>query len=117
MIYAREVTIPEDSQVYIEEAKFKIDKIILGERKLISDLEEWNNEDFCLRAVKLNSDAFQHVHNQTEQICLEAINKNMHALEYVKNQTDQLCLAVVRQNGRALKYVKNQTDEICLAAV
>src|SRR5436853_7745479 len=30
MMYAREVTIPEDSQIYIEEDKYKIDKLILG---------------------------------------------------------------------------------------
>lgn len=35
--YYREVMIPNDAKVYVEDAKFKADKIILGPRKLISD--------------------------------------------------------------------------------
>src|SRR5579872_4135573 len=35
-IYMRKVVIPDDARVYIEDGKFKADKIILGTRKMIS---------------------------------------------------------------------------------
>lgn len=37
MFYIRHVIIPDDARVYIEENKFKADRIILGTRKLIFD--------------------------------------------------------------------------------
>src|SRR5579872_2215212 len=37
MMYVRKVIIPDDAKVYIENDKYKADKIILGPRKLIND--------------------------------------------------------------------------------
>ena len=137
MCYMRLVTIPDDAQVYKEEDKFKADKLILGERQEISELEIWNDreycaaavelnghilkylqtEEICMAAVKRNGYELQDVRNQTEEICMEAVRQNGLALEYVFDQTEEICLEAVKRNGMALKYVKNQTEEICLEAV
>ena len=53
-------------------------------------IEDWNDSEYCLVAVKING----------------------HALEYVKEQTPEICLEAVKQNGFALKWVKNQTPLI-----
>ena len=53
-------------------------------------IEDWNDFEYCLGAVK--------------QYGL--------ALEYVKEQTPEICLEAVKQYGLALKWVKNQTPLI-----
>ncbi len=52
MIFVRFVTIPDDSLVWIEENKFKTNKMFLSERKLISDLDDWNDCSYYLPAIK-----------------------------------------------------------------
>ena len=136
MVYARFVSIPEDAQVYEEGNKFKANKLMLGERQKIAELEIWNDREYCLRAwdlgnvlvyfqtaeiclaaVKRKGSVLQDVKNPTEEMCLAAVKQNGYALQYVQNQTEDICLAAVRKNCHALQYVQNQTEEICMEAV
>ena len=117
MYYARLVSIPDDARVYEEEDKWKADRMILGERRKIEEVEIWSDEKFCLEAVKQYWELLKYVRNQTEVVCLEAVRQNACALQYVSNQTEKLCLSAVRQNGSVLEYVRNQTEAICMAAV
>ena len=132
MFYARFVTIPDDAQVWTEVGersspitgkciaitkKFKADRLILGDRQQIVDLEVWKEPAYCLKVVKYDFGLLKYVKQQTVEICLEAVRTNGGALKYVVEQTLQICLAAVRNNGLALQYVKQQTEEICLAAV
>ena len=54
MIYVRWVSIPDDAVVYIEEDKFKADRMILSERQKIDDFEEWKDPLYYSNAVKQN---------------------------------------------------------------
>ena len=129
------IEIPDDAKVYIEENKFKADKIFIKE---IIDFDQINDnfwidilsenccalqyvknqtEELCIRAVQQNGDALEYVKIQTNEICEMAVWENGHALEYVINQTDEICEMAVRQTGYALTYVINQTDKICILAV
>ena len=54
MIYVRWVSIPDDALVYIEEDKFKADRMILSERQKIDDFEEWKDLLYYSNAVKQN---------------------------------------------------------------
>ena len=136
MVYARCVSIPEDAQVYEEGNKFKANKLMLGERQKIAELEIWKDMEYCMRAwdlgnvlvhfqtaeiclaaVKRKGSVLQDVKNPTEEMCLEAVKQNGYALQYVQNKTEEICLEAVRQNGLALSHVRNQTEEICLTAV
>jgi len=45
--YCRDVTIPDDAQVYAEYMKFKADKLILGPRRLISS-DHYEDDISCL---------------------------------------------------------------------
>ena len=117
MIYVRWVTIPDDGLIWVEEDKFKADRLILSERRKIVDLEEWEDPVFCLEAVKQDGYALKYVKQQTDKVCLESVKQNGLALQFVKEQTEELCLEAVRQNGHALQFVKAQTAELCLEAV
>jgi hypothetical protein len=116
-IFIRYVTIPDDAKIYIGNCLFKANKFILSERKLIEDLDEWNNKSFRENAFKLNEKSLTYVKNPPPGICLEAVKQKGFALRYVNKQTPEICLAAVKQDGHALEFVKEQTDEICLAAV
>jgi hypothetical protein len=108
--------VPE-GDVYAEEDKFKAPILHLSNIRKITDLLNWNDEKFCMSAVRQNGYALQYVKEQTEQICLAAVKQYGYALVFVKNQTEDICLAAVRHNGIQLQYVKNQTEDIYLAAI
>ena len=80
-------------------------------------IEDWNDPEYCLEAVKQNGFALKWVKNQTPDICLEAVKQNGFALQFVNNQTQEICLAAVKRDVFALKFVKEQTHEMCLEAV
>ena len=115
--YIRKVIIPNDAKVYIEENKFKADKIFLESKIKLKDFYKWNDSLFCIRQVKQNGYALQFVKEQTPEICLATVKQNVSALQFVKEQTPEICLAAVRQNKYALQFVKEQTPEICMEAV
>ena len=137
MYYARAVSIPNSAQVYREWNKWKADRLILGEREKIGELEIWNDQKYCALAFEQNRNMLKYlqtnclclaavqtdpyiikdVRNQTSDLCLEAVKGNWGALKYVKVQTPEICIEAVRQNGLALQYVSVQTIEICIEAV
>jgi hypothetical protein len=112
------VTLPDDARVYVEQNKFKADQIILSDIRNISELKEWNDDEFCMNIIsKEKYCAMRYVKNQTPELCLAAVQQNGLALQHVKNQTPKLCMVAVQKNGWSLRYVQNQTPEICLVAV
>jgi len=135
MEYFRIVTIPDDAKVYIENDKFKADKLILSERRFIFEDHEMckkilskdgkyigrvlvvNNKELILIAINQSNAALRYIANQTEEICLIAINQWPQSLRFVEKQTPKICLAAVKPDGLTLDYVKEQTPEICLAAI
>ena len=117
MIYARLVTIPDDARIYIETDKFKADRLILGERQKIGDLEQWKDPLYCLEAVREDGHALKFVVKQTEAVCLEAVKQEGNNLMHVLEQTREICLAAINNNTYALAHVKDQTPELCLKAI
>lgn len=130
MVYYRFVIIPDDAQVYIENGKFKTNKLILSEKKNLLDynfsLIENNVKllkyykqtvKICLKAVKRNGLALKYVNNQTREICLKAVWNNWCALKYVKNQTDEICFEAIARNGCAIIYIKNRTCKMYFAII
>ena len=83
--YICKVTILDDSSVYIEEDKFKIDKINLdlNDKVLIKDFYAWTDSNFCKLAVQQNGLAIKYVKEQSYELCKLAIQQNGLALEYV----------------------------------
>ena len=75
-------------------------------------IEDWNDSEYCLMAVRENPINLEFVKNQTYEICLEAVKQNGLALLYVKEQTFEICLEAVKRDGYALEFVKEQTPLI-----
>jgi hypothetical protein len=111
-IYYRLIDIPYDACVCISNDKYKTNKLILSERKLI-----WNDERMCEIAIKQSKIMLCCIKQQENEICKITVKQDGHMLEFVKNQTDEICKIAVAQNGRALRHVIKQTEEICIIAV
>lgn len=131
------ITIPNDAKVYIEQNKFKADKLILTEiidfhkvpdsfwigmlqqnGSVLEFVKKQNQtEELCILAVRQNGYALKHVKNQTNEICTFAVQQDGRALQYVIDQTDEICRLAVQQNGLVLEYVKEKMDDICIMAV
>lgn len=77
------------------------------EVSVFDEKKKWNDEKFCLEAVKQDGLALQYVKNQTEKICLEAVKENGDALEFVKNQTLQICGEDVNRSLWANSFIKD----------
>ena len=75
-------------------------------------IENWNDSEYCLVAVKENGYALEYVKEQTPEICLEAVKEDGHVLQYVKEQTFEICLEAIKETGFAFEYVKEQTPLI-----
>ena len=116
--YMRQVIVPDDALVYVDNHKFKANKIHLDKRYTIEQHPLWKyRKDDVKRLIKFMPYYFTIIEEQTPEIILEAVKQNGLDLEYVINQTFELCLEAVKQNGMALQYVKLQTQELCMEAV
>lgn len=126
--YFREVTIPDDAQVYIEIEKFKADKIILGPRKIIrsSALPQPIVRRLCntypgLRRTfsKYLSYNIDITDEETRRHVLNHVTEKFSNIRDLdkEHQTEEMCLAAVTADYRALGYVINQTPEIQAAAL
>lgn len=109
--------IPNDALVYIEQNKYKTNKLILLNRYKFTDHPFWLYKKLCLESVKLNGFALQYVKIQTPEICLESVKHCGLMLKYVQDQSDEICLAAIVECPHALKYVKNKTILICTIAI
>jgi hypothetical protein len=122
-IWIREVILPDDAQIYVENKKYKADKFILKEKMEINQLLEWNDPDFCKSAVQQNGCALQYVKSefQTEDICKLAVQQNGYAILYVNSEllTEDICKSAVQRHGCALQFIKPEllTEDICKLAV
>lgn len=125
--YIREVTIPDDATVVIENQGFRTDNIIFGK---LQDLNlffgsEGNDKftiDDCFAAVLSNGVKLKFIPEQfrTFDLCSAAVNKSGMALQYVPDKflTYEICLAAISNVGFALMYVPYEfrTEEFCWIA-
>jgi hypothetical protein len=115
--YIRRVLIPDDAMVYVERNKFKADRIILSEKKLISELNAFNYESECLKFIEYNTIALRYIKNPSLKLRTKAFKKSLLALYYINGQIEEICLESVKINGMSLSFVKKQTLQICIEAV
>ena len=64
MYWIREVVILDNSQIYIEDSKFKADFFYLENRKKI-----WDDYELCKLAVQQDRLVLQYVKDKTDEIC------------------------------------------------
>ena len=85
------VEILDDAIVYVENNKFKADKIFISNIILLKDFDKFTDPVFCKLAVQKHGLALQYVLEQTKELCTIAIQQNSLALQYVLKQTEELC--------------------------
>jgi hypothetical protein len=93
-----DVEIPVGAQIYHEEHKLKIDRLILTNIRPLIDHILWSDPEFC-------------------KTSWTAVSRNGFALQYVQKQTDELCMVAVEQTGFALVYVEKLSDELVQVAL
>src|SRR5579872_410359 len=135
MIYIRNVSIPDDARVYIEEEKFKTNKIILGPKMIIENYLEdpyylEDPENLCFVKYKkseygsirpyideslINEDIL------TKEICMIAVRRWYFALSHIPEHMRDIdiCTEAFKQNIYALHYIPTdlKTKEICISAL
>lgn len=89
-LYYREVTLVVDSTIYCDSNSFITDKVILSEKKLISDMIEWENEAFCNEALKSRSDNFKYIKNIPEDVLFNIIQTNPSLVKEIQNPTQEM---------------------------
>ena len=77
-------------------------------------IEDWNDSEYCLVAVKRDGYNLEHVKEQTHEICLEAVKQNGHALEHVKEQTP-LIIHSLKKYHRSLYSVFKKKNRIAIS--
>lgn len=107
------IEIPDDVQVYIENDKFKADKIIINEITHFDDVDD----EFWISMLRKNGLILQFIKYQTDEMCRIAVKQHSGALQYVKKQTNELCRLAIQKDGDALRFVRKQTQELCDLAV
>lgn len=141
--YYREVTLDPDCKVYIGCDHFGADKLILGEKKEIKDMDIWKNEDFCIKAVKCNKLSIisipypsidvqllavkqsgyliKYLHEKnipiSEEVKLEAVKNYGLSIEYIKDPSENIQIHAVQENGLAIRYIENPSENIQIIAV
>jgi hypothetical protein len=96
-MWCRKVTIPHDAQVYVEEFKFKADKIILAEKVLIGELNIWRNEKYCMEALNIKYHWSDINYPQIQYL------KNI--LKYIPETVtwyEKICLEIVKVNNKMI---------------
>ena len=117
------VNILDDSLVYVEDKKFKADKIDIQNICLISDSVLFSNKTELeyMNIVNKNGLLLKYIKNQTKKICKAAVIQNENALQFVFTEhiTEETCKIVVTQNGNALKFmpIEKKSEKICKIAV
>lgn len=131
------VKIPDDARVYVEQHKFKSDKLIITEFLDFADIADsyWlellfdkkqsaalqyvedQTDDICVRAITQDAGAIRFVRDQTEDLCMLAVQKNGLAVRHIRSPSTNVSYHAAKQNGDALEHIKNQTHDICAAAL
>lgn len=105
--YIREITLLDDSRIYIENHKFKTDKFVLGERTKFELPMEMH-----MPAVIANMYTIIHINKlyAEKSLCKTLTDQDREHFDKTNLYTVSMC-------GIMLKFVYNKTKEICEAAI
>jgi hypothetical protein len=107
----------------ISKHHYKANKIIVSNPRLLADLPQWRDPEFCLNAVKQSGYSLVYISDllKTTEIYLTAVRKDGNVLTHIKheNQTEEMCSIAVKQSTWAfLDAADNvKTYDLCLYAV
>src|SRR5579872_719222 len=126
--YMRKVSIPDTAKVYIEDGKFKTDKLILGSKSSINNEMYLQFIEYSLKYIHIYT-IFKFIPTQcmNKALCFEIVkryNDYPYLLTYIPHNVidKELCLEIIRRYGShddVLCYVPLSIidKELCLEAV
>lgn len=139
MKYMRDVIIPNDARIYIEENKFKADKIILKPRQNIcKDIyvaaslhylsldylpNDMRDKDICFKIAQWRPFEIKNIPPDilNKEICVNAVNHFSDALAYIPEKfiDRDMCVTAVNMYGPILQYVPESIidKDICMLAI
>jgi len=121
--WVREVTLPDDAKVHLEDGKRKADRFVLGPRRRFNPYTFFSDNftyDEKLEVVKQNGYSIHYfVDSATDEMKLEAVKQDGNSICYfVDSATDEMKLEAVKQDGYSIQwFVDSATDEMKLEAV
>lgn len=108
MIHIRKVVIPNNAKIYVEDGKFKADKIVLGPKELITT--DMYKESFYYNIV-YDSSALRHipVHAIDKDMCLRSIRKSVTSLRFIPAHIldKEICIEAIKRDHRIITYIMN----------
>ena len=114
--YLRKVELPDESNIFIDDKEYIADKVILGEKILIEDLKEWDNNEFCERALKIDAKFMKYIKTITPETQLNMILKDPNAIEIIRNPTEEMQLIAVKYSSWLVQKIDNPTTKVILLA-
>ncbi len=99
------------------ENKSKASSIFLSNKRLIKDLDLWNNKEFQIEAVKQNGLAIRFIKDPNEELKLLSVKENGSAIRHIKDPSEEMKLEAIKQSGYAIQYIKDPSEELKLQAV
>jgi len=128
MTYVWDVEIPDEATVFEESLdKIKADRLILTRRRLIKDMEDWNdiplllkatlrhwgqigwlyedNPDLQLRMVQYDPTLVRYIRDPSKAIQVEAVNRCGTAIMYIDEPCEEAQLEALRQDSRAYRWI------------
>ena len=118
--YIRRIGIIDDSQVFIDNKEYVTDKVMLGEKILIEDLKEWDDKEFCEKALKSDFKNVKYIRNielMSGSKFLEFVKKDPYCIEHIKNQTEEMQLLAVNHSGYLLRHCANPSLNVIMIGI
>jgi hypothetical protein len=106
-LYIRKIEIPDDANVFIDDKEYMADKIILGERVAIIDMEQWNDKSFCDKALTIDPKLVKYCKNISSEKLKEIVSKDPYIIEHIKNPSEELINIAVERTPYLIRYIPN----------
>ena len=107
--YRRVIEIPDDAQIYVHNNYFPIDKVILGEEKLLSELKYWTDRDFCLKVFSKWPLSILYMNNPHPSLWAQAFSKYPKTVLHMKNPTMQMKIYAIKLKPKLIKKMEEST--------
>ena len=105
--YIRKVLVPDDAMIFVDDKEYTSDKLILSKRIPISELDQWNDEEFCMNAINCDCKFLIYCKCIRPELEFAMVIKNPSNIEYIKNQTEEMHEMAIEQNAYLIRHCIN----------
>ncbi len=118
MYWVYDVEIPPEAKVHYEpNGKAKTDRFILKNKRPISELKEWDDENFQFKVIKYSDHFMRYIPNPTRAVKLKVVSFGGDGIHHIKNPDEELKLAAVTSYAHSIRFIDDPSEEVQLVAV